>query len=60
MWEDEFMLFSAYVKVTVLIRRAESVSRHDVSSAYLSCITTWTKLDGSSFSLHDDFGFSDI
>lgn len=56
---DEFEPFSACVEGTVLIRREEGISGHGVSSTNLSC-TTWTKLDGPSFSLHDDFGFSDI
>lgn len=60
MWEDEFVPFSAYVEGTVLIRREEGVSGHGVSGACLISIIAWTKLDGPSFSLHDDFGFSDI
>lgn len=57
---SEFVPFSACVEGTVLIRREKGVSGSGVSNAYLNCITAWTKLDGLSFSLHDDFGFSDI
>lgn len=60
MWEAEFVSFSALVEGTVLIRTEEVVLGHGVCSAYLSCIIVWTKLDSPSFSLHDDFGFSDI
>lgn len=48
MWEDEFVPFPAYFKGTVLIRREEGVSGRGASSAYLNCITAWTKLDGPS------------